>query len=240
VFLDVDYTFDPAWSASVTFCYSDIYQKIGATGSSDRETGIGDTLVSAHWTPYDSQRGAPPPDDAAWIRSDPRLRLKLDGGVTVPTGDVRMPVENPGATPFSALQLGTGTFNPLLGANFRADWGGLAASLDARWLLPFYENRHDFQAGTYQLYSVAGEVVPIPAVRFALGFEFEHRGQDQIDGDSIPVGGGWRYLLHPQAVINPLDNFNIFLGASIPVYRRFKDPQIDSDVRWEVGVQLFF
>jgi len=240
VFLDADYTFDPEWSASLMLCYSDIFQRISSTGTSDTESGIGDTLVLAHWTPLDIYTGgAPEKDDTRWLR-EARLRLKFDFGTTIPTGDVRKPVNTGGATPFSALQLGTGTFNPMIGGNFRSDWGGLAASLDARALLPFYENRHDFQAGTYQLYSIIGEVLPNPLFRFALAFEFEYRGQDLIDGDTIPVGGGWRYLLHPQAILSPTENLNIFFGVAMPVHRRFKDPQIDSDARYEAGIQLFF
>ena len=120
------------------------------------EAGIGDTVLLLHWTALDchyrdrakGEEGKDANDadeDHGWIRS-PRLRHKLYAGMTVPTGDVRRPFEEPGQTPFSALQLGTGPFNPMLGAHRRLDRGWVAASAVARAVPPFYATRPYFQA----------------------------------------------------------------------------------------------
>lgn len=253
VFLDADYTFHPDWSVSLTLSYLDITQRMETAGTTEREQGLGDTLLMAHWLALDRPWGEQDTEESVegWI--DPaRMRLKIDAGLSLPTGDVSDPQDAavpppppfgpppPPSTQPSTLQLGTGTFNPILGANFRMDWGGVAASVDARWMYPLYENRYDLQTGSYQLYSISGEVVPLEDLRVALGLELEHRGQDRLDGESVDVGGGWRQLLHPQVVYTPTESVNLFLGASLPICRKFDDPQIDSDARWEGGIQFWF
>lgn len=255
-FFDIQYTFDPAWAVSATFNYTDIFWRapgLGPPGQGprEREQGLGDTTLQFHWTLVDDflhkRTGEGGDADELpyaaedWLR-EPRLRVRASFGSTLPTGDVKQLPENPNplGTPVTSLQLGIGTFNPMIGGQARVDWGGLAASLDAVGVIPFYENRHDLQAGAFQKYSLTGEVLPLEDVRLALGLEAEHRERDEIDGEAITVGGGWRYLLHPQAVLSPWENVHVFLGMSYPIYRRFETQQVDYGKRWEFGFLFRF
>ena len=252
-FFDLQYTIDPEWAVGITLNYTDIFWRapgLGPPGQGprEREQGLGDTTLLFHWTamdePLDAEQAAMDelpyaPDE--WLR-DPRIRLRASFGSTLPTGDVKKLPENPNplGTPVTALQLGIGTFNPMLAGQARMDWGGLAASLDFVGVFPFYENRHDLQAGAYQKVAMTGEVVPAEDIRLALAFEVEHRERDEVDGEKIQVGGGWRYLLHPQAVLSPWDDIHLFLGVTVPVHRDFDTEQVDYSERWELGVLFRF
>ncbi|MEW6746047.1 MAG: hypothetical protein AB1486_25180 [Planctomycetota bacterium] len=237
--IDLEYRFHPRWSASVTANYLDIFQRIEGSGVRRRESGIGDTVLLAHWTALRFHGAGEPEAQPGWLEHS-SLVLMFDIGTSVPTGESVSSVDSASGTPVSSLQTGTGTFNPVLGGHLRLDWGRVAAALEASTVVPFYENRYDFQAGAFQSYRMNLEVMPVSDLRLALGLAFEHRSSDRIDGESIAAGGGWRYLLYPQAVASLGGGAELFFGAQVPFHRNFDTHQLDSAVKWELGIALGF
>lgn len=237
ILLDLEYGLSRDWSVSVTIPYLEIDREIRAMGVHTRRSGFGDMIALLHWTPW--QNGEPKTGDG-WLSSTPVTSLRLDFGLSLPTGEAEPPVLDMGGTPVSLLQTGTGTFDPVLGAGLRADWGGLACTLDTGALLPFYANEYDFQAGTSLRFSGGFEIRPIDELTLRLGLNVDHLWRDIVDDEKVEPGGGWRVAIHPQIGWSPTTSINLFAGANIPLYRKADHRVLDSDVIWEFGATVTF
>lgn len=236
-FLDLQYIIDEEWSLSATFSHVDIRRKLKAAGLRERISGVGDTLAAVHWTPIHDD--LPEDADKDAFLTPLRWKLALTGGVTIPTGKPRRIDGTPGV-PGSMLQTGSGTFQPVLGASARADWGGLAVTGSAWFTLPFYANRNDYEGGVSSRLALGVEVRPIDWASIRLAVDGRFNGRDSIDGELLPVGGGTRLSFHPRVVVNPTDSLSLFVGVDVPWLVSVPERVLETDITFEAGFSFSF
>jgi hypothetical protein len=236
-FVDLQYIIDEEWSVSATLSYVDIRRKLAAAGLREKISGVGDTLVAVHWTPIKDD--LPEDADLGAFLQPLRWRLGLTGGWTIPTGQPRQIAGSPGV-PMSLLQTGSGTFQPVLGISARADWGGLAATGDAWFTLPFYANRNDYRGGLSGRVALGFEVCPVDWARIRLAVDARVSGRDILDGETLDTGGGTRLSFHPRIVINPTDSMAFFVGVDVPFYVNVPERTLETDFTLEAGFSLTF
>ncbi len=236
-FVDLQYIIDEEWSVSATLSYIDIRRKLAAVSLRESINGVGDTLLSAHWTPIHDD--LPEDTDPDAFLKPLRWRLRLTGGWTIPTGQPRQVPGSPGV-PMSLLQTGSGTFQPVLGVSARADWGGLAATGDAWFTLPFYANDNEYQGGLSSRVALGLEVCPVDWARVRLAVDARFSGRDILDGENLDVGGGTRLSFHPKLVVNPTDSLSLFVGVDVPFYVDVPVRVLEADFILEAGFSFTF
>jgi hypothetical protein len=85
-----------------------------------------------------------------------------------------------------------------------------------------YTPDEDFQTGRLFSYQV--------------GWSFEHRGRDRVDGQPGSDTGGNELFLHPTFVYSPGHDLLLFGMVSVPVRREFEDPASQDGYRFGTGV----
>lgn len=146
----------------------------------------------------------------------------------------------------SHLQLGTGTFDPFVGAEalYRFD-GNWMFLVQLSGYLPFYENKYGYQKspnGTMTL----GPAVNIGSAGVIVGLfgEFFYSGRDRLESDDIigsngmfdgsfavPNTGRFEAALLPTMTWGVTENLTMNLEARIPVYTHIREDSEENDVQ---------
>ncbi|MFT7620351.1 MAG: hypothetical protein ACI97A_004008 [Planctomycetota bacterium] len=236
--LELEYAIESNLTVSAIFSHVWIKRKVPGANLKEDISGLGDTLLLFKWTVFDT--GVPEEEQLEWLAKEARWRIRVDFGASLPTGKTRTPSLASAGTPVSLLQAGSGTVQPLLGVGVRADWGGLAATLDVQSRLPLYENDNDFQEGVSILTSLGLEVRPVGDLIFRIALETDYRKRDLQGGNRIQPGGGVRLAVHPTIVWSPIENLHVFGGVTLPIYRDAPDRILDTNLTVEFGATYVF
>ena len=170
----------------------------------------------------------------------------LNVGASVPTGKTEVPrfraelVEG-SLVPMSRLQRGSGTLDPLLGANLAKRFGRMTAFGSVAARLPFYENSNGLRTGaSWEVNAGGAREIHTSRVSGLLRFGWLHREQDAFDGTPVLVGGGhWLYLT-PGLAAQIGKGFNVQAEVKVPVYRSLANKQLDSRAVFQFGVSRAF
>lgn len=191
--------------------------------------GLGDVSVFIDWGP--------------WRRKRERLLdasgLSILVGLKFPTGEEGDSVA-PGATPPSLLQLGTGTFDPLLGVQYNGRAGNLTLFHRSSVQIAGGESSAGLrpatvlQTGTGVAYELFGRVTPSVAV------EGIFRDKDVLDGDTIDNTGSSLWAVTPGLSIRIVDRLYLDGSVRIPVYHNVDRTQLVPGELWTVGVSWSF
>lgn len=156
----------------------------------------------------------------------PRFRAELDAGSLVP---------------MSRLQRGSGTFDPLLGANVAKRFGRATAFSSLASRLPFYKNGDGLRTGlSWEVNTGAARDIKTSRVNALLRLGWLHREQDSFNGTPILVGGGnWLYLT-PGVAAQIGKGINVQAEVKLPVYRSLANKQLDSRAVFQFGVSRSF
>lgn len=197
--------------------------------------GLGDVSLVVHWSPWRGSSGA--------ARAGEHLLdsagVTFIAGVKFPTGEESDAVA-PGATPPSLLQLGTGTYDPLLGVQYRGRACGV--SLFHRTSVQVAGGASDaglrpanvLQTTTGIAYELFGRVTP------SLAIEGVFREKDRLDGDTIENTGSSLWAVTPGVSIRIVDRLHLDGSVRIPVYHNVDRTQLVPGELWTVGVSLSF
>jgi hypothetical protein len=203
---------------------------IGTSGFRENFSGIGDTSV------------------LGWYRLRPIRRWfpLLNFGVSLPTGKTETPrfspeLDNGSLVPMSRLQRGSGTFDPIFGANVTRGvhpWT-LFASVAAR--MPVYENEDGLRTGASA--EINGGVARYAGSHRVTVFGrvgWLHRQQDVFRGTPVLVGGGnWLYAT-PGVGVLVGKGINVQAEVKVPVYRSLANKQLDSPAIFQFGISRAF
>ena len=204
----------------------------GATAVNFSETfsGLGDTSL------------------VGWYKLRPKngWYTVVNFGASLPTGRTEVPrfraeLEEGSLVPMSRLQRGSGTLDPLLGANVAKRFGRLTAFGSVASRVPFYENGDGLRTGaSCEVNAGAARDVRTSRVNGLLRVGWLHRRQDAFDGTPVLVGGGnWLYLT-PGIAAQAGKGINVQAEVKLPVYRSLANKQLDSRAVFQFGVSRAF
>jgi hypothetical protein len=156
------------------------------------------------------------------------LRLTVSGGLAFPTGSTE-------SQPFAGtiaptpLQLGSGTFDPLVAVSFvvlaRREIR-FAASAGAR--LTLYENARDYRAASV-IETRAGPEWSEGPVSLALPVVLSLVGRSRNDAEDVPSTGREVLYLAPEIELRPDDHVAVGAGLRIPLHLRVNERQLVED-----------
>ncbi|HXG90484.1 MAG TPA: hypothetical protein VNJ02_19320 [Vicinamibacterales bacterium] len=156
----------------------------------------------------------------------PRFRAQLDEGSLVPT---------------SRLQRGSGSIDPLLGANLAKKFGHYTAFGSVASRLPLYENRDGLRTGaSWEINTGGARELWTTRLTALARVGWLHRRQDVFQGTPILVGGGnWLYLT-PGVAAQVGKGINVQAEVKLPVYRSLDNKQLDSRAVFQFGISRAF
>ena len=167
-------------------------------------------------------------------------------GGSVPTGRTEVPrfraeLEEGSLVPMSRLQRGSGTLDPLVGANVARRFGRYTTFGSVAARVPFYENKDGLRTGaSWELGGGAARELGTSRVTGLLRLGWLHREQDAFEGTPILVGGGHWVYLTPGLAAQVGKGINIQAEVKLPVYRSLANKQLDSSVIFQFGISRAF
>jgi hypothetical protein len=183
-----------------------------------------------------------------WYRFAPRNRwnIVLNAGASLPTGRTEVPrfrseLDEGSLVPVSRLQRGTGTFDPVLGANVDRRYGATSVFGSVAARMPLYENDSGLRTGaSFEISGgAARELGHHRVVAFGRA-SWLHRQQDVFNGTPVLVGGGdWLYLT-PGVGLMVGRGINVQAEVKVPVHRSLSNRQLDSRAIIQFGVSRAF
>lgn len=210
--------------------------------------GLGDTSVTGLYSLWN--------DDASALAQN----LHLNIGLSVPTGsiDERFTNHHNNNYPLpSNMQLGSGTFDPIIGLTYNGHLNGWSWGAQTLNTFRFIgENENDYRLGNRYTVNLWGARDLNEVVSVSVRLEGEK--WDDVDGRDISlplttiVGAnpnllaGERMIAHAGLNLRLPDSWGAAAGhrlafeAGVPVYQHFDGPQPDEDYRFTVGWQYAF
>jgi hypothetical protein len=149
-----------------------------------------------------------------WIAARP--------GVSIPLGATE---ENPFALgdqgrTHQHIQLGSGTFDPVLLLETSRSFGPVELELFAQGLFPLYENQHGYRAPLRVYGGFAAGTQLFAGLQGFLGFEAFHEGAEEWDGERRQDGNlGRSELLLAGMLAQTFGATELSLSVKVPVYR---------------------
>jgi hypothetical protein len=143
-------------------------------------------------------------------------------GVTVPIGRTESNPFDLGerGLPHQHVQFGTGTFNPLLGAEVARTIGQVQMRGYAQAQLSLYENRHGYRAGMRLLAAAEGGMLVLGKLRIAATADMFHEEPERWDGVIQQDGNlGRTDVLVGATIRHPLGDYILTASAKVPVFQ---------------------
>jgi hypothetical protein len=189
--------------------------------------GLGDITMSAIYLPWAEA-------NSNWSR------LSLNAGLVLPTGQPRNNPALGGVAP-SVFQLGTGTTQLALGANY---FGSLNDDYSyfcgANITFPLDESSKGFRpAETYSLQ--VGLSRPITeSLNARISLDLFHGKKDEFQGNEITNTGSTTLSLTPALIYTINDDFSASASILIPAYRRVNETALAVGPLWSLGLSYSF
>ena len=238
-FLPVDFGLSEHWSFFAEASYVAIDSK--APDGSFSTDGFGDSRLLARYTfmalPHVHEEGETGGPLGLHFGDG---RLALGAGVSIPTGEPEPFVPSDEPVPNSALQTGTGTWDPL----FTAVWsqsvetGSAFAGLGVR--IPGGENQFDYRTGeAFQLN--LGAVVPVTDnFDFVPKLSWLYTEPDEFQGEDTFATGGHVVSIVPGVRIGLAENVDQEAAVEIPVFRDLRTESLQAAARFSAGITVSF
>lgn len=193
------------WTLAVLIPRTEIFWRERATGDTRNLQGLGDVSVFA-------EHG-----DGAW---------SWLVGLSLPTGDeAESPA--PGVVPPSLLQLGTGTWDPMLGAAWNgADGEGFEPFVDALAIVPFDDSDAGLQVGRTWIARAGGQWLVDGYFRPGLQLEYLYREEDRLNSDPLANSGGALWTLVPSVQFPVHEQARVRIAWRLPVDQDLNGTQV--------------
>jgi len=207
-----------------------VHRGAATVNFSETFSGLGDTSV------------------VTWYKLRPKngWYAVVNFGGSLPTGRTEVPrfrpeLEEGSLVPTSRLQRGSGTFDPLLGANVAKRFGRNTAFGSVASRLPIYENGDGLRTGSsWELNGGAARELGTHRLTGIARLGWLHREQDAFQGTPILVGGGnWLYLT-PGIAAQIGKGINVQAEVKLPMYRSLANKQLDSRAVFQFGISRAF
>ncbi len=210
-------------SSTIPFTYAVRKER----GLPDREIqGLSDASISATWIP--------------WTDEDSSLRhLYLNTGLMLPTGESE---NNPrsGITNPTVFQLGTGTFQGILGTGYNRTIDGWNLGASASYLFPLNESSNEFRPAPSFYTSMDVSRSVYHRLRAGLGISYSQSGRDRFQDMAFDDTGSTTVALTPALVWIPRENIAVSASVAIPIYRDVNETALAAGSLWKLGLRWKF
>lgn len=202
----------------------------GRVAFSETFSGLGDTSV------------------VGWYKLRPLRQWYpvLNVGASIPTGRTETPrfrddLQDGSLVPMSRLQRGSGTIDPIVGANVGRRFGKITAFGSCAARVPFYENNDGLRTGASAETNVGvARDLGHHRITGLTRVGWLHRRQDRFRGRRVLVGGGnWVYWT-PGVTVLAGKGINVQAEIKVPLYRSLANKQLDSPAILQFGVSRAF
>jgi hypothetical protein len=207
-----------------------VQRPTGASRFSETFNGFGDTSLVG-WYKLAPVRG--------WFPV-------INFGTSIPTGRTETPrfrdeLQDGSLVPMSRLQRGTGTVDPLIGANVGRRFGKATVfgSIAAR--VPVYENGDGLRTGASAETNIGiARELGHHRITGLTRLGWLHRRQDSFRGTPVLVGGGnWLYAT-PGIGALVGKGINVQAEVKLPLHRSLSNKQLDSPAIFQFGISRAF
>lgn len=188
--------------------------------------GLADMNVAVLWSP--------------WRGDDSILNgFSFRAGLTLPTG---IASDQPliGVAAPTVFQLGTGTVQMLLGAQYSGSVGEWSYSTRVDFTSPLHENDQEFRPAERYYLRASLDRTLTESVSAGVAAELSHGNRDEFHGMNIPTTGTTIISVRPSLVWRIDQDTAFSASVSIPVYREVNQTQITVGPLWSLGVSRGF
>ncbi len=169
-------------------------------------------------------------------------RVAIAAGLSFPTGEPERSATSGEPIPNSALQTGTGTFDPLVSAAFSqsVETGSVFAGLSVR--IPGGENRFDYETGAAFHSTLGGTIPASDDVEIVPKLAYLYARPDEFEGKSTFASGGHVVSIVPgvRIALDDGKKAHLELAVDVPVYRDFRTESLQPIARFEAGITFRF
>jgi len=196
--------------------------------------GLGDLSFFLDWGPWRPQRPEGEKESLFALRG-----LSFLVGLKFPTGEQNDDVV-PGVTPPSLLQLGTGTYDPLVGVQYRGRTGDFAIFHTTSAQISGGASEGGLKPGDVLQTSTGVAYEPFDCCTPSLAIEGLFRDKDVLNGDTIDNTGSSFWFITPAISVRIADRLCLDGSVRIPLYRNVDRTQLVPGELWTVGVSWSF
>lgn len=183
-----------------------------------------------------------------------RQSLKLEGGISLPTGRINyqgvMPMMSTTLYGYN-MQMGSGTFDPIIGIIYNYHWHKWALQSELRTLQRLYKNYRDYQLGDVYQLTLGADYNAWSYL--SLGSKVQGILTTKTSGVAANTNANWGISYNPQntgsKVINmiaeakikgagSLANQSLLLQVAYPIYQNLNGTQMKQG--WQAGVSFNF
>lgn len=208
---------------SIPFVYA-MREEAGVTDKTIE--GLADVSITALWSPWESEDSV-------------LSGLQFLAGFILPTGEA---ADQPlvGVAAPSVFQLGTGTFQLLLGAQYSGSVGDWSYTTRVDVSLPLNESNKGFRPTETFFWSTGIGRSLTDNLSARLSVDLSHGNEDEFHGAKIAGTGSTVVALRPSLVWQLNDNLAISASVALPVYREVNKTQMAAGTLWTLGVTKIF
>lgn len=162
--------------------------------------------------------------------------LSLVFGVELPTGDDGDPV-GPGLTPPSVLQLGSGTFDPIVGVRYARTADAVALFGSAVTQFAGGESDNGLRPGATTELAVGTGMRLVDRLSAVVAFEAILRRHDEQDGSDLENTGSRLLFVTPGLGVDLAERLSLEAAVRIPVWRNVTREQLVPGPLWSIALQ---
>lgn len=197
--------------------------------------GLGDISFYADWGPWRRREESESPEQRLFGLQG----LSLLAGVEFPTGeDEKTPIVGV-ATP-SLLQLGSGTFDPILGVRYYGRRGAASVFHETSIQVPLGESDAGLNPGDVLNISTGAGYTFFRRVTVSLSFEALFLGREELKGTRIENTGSSFLFLTPGISFQIYKTLSMDVTDRLPVYRNVISTQLTPGELWSIGLSWSF
>lgn len=197
--------------------------------------GLGDVAFYLDWGPW---RKKETPKTYKNRLFDPK-GLSFLAGVEFPTGeDAEAPIL--GVTTPSLLQLGSGTFDPIMGLRYHGRRGGASVFYETSLLVPLGESDAGLNPGDALSTSTGAGYTFFQGATVSLSLDALFRGREELKGATIKNTGSSFLFLTPGISFQIYKTLSMDATVRLPVYRNVISTQLTPEELWSIGLSWRF
>ncbi|MFT7304013.1 MAG: long-subunit fatty acid transport protein [Akkermansiaceae bacterium] len=165
--------------------------------------------------------------------------LSFNLGLIAPTGDERKQPLVGIAAP-SVFQLGTGTWQVLMGAAYSRQIGDWAFSTQFDVSLPLETSSQGFKAAESYFLTAGASHAVTDSLSFGFAVQGSHTTEDEYLGLDLANTGATTISLRPSLVWKINDRLSMSGSVNVPVYRDINQTGIAAGPTWQIGFSTSF
>lgn len=190
---------------------------------------MGDIATFFQWSPW--RKNSTDEDDRLFSVSG----FSLIGGLEWPSGSDSETPETGAVTP-SLLQVGSGTYDPIIGIAYQGSQGNLSLFHQTFFQAAFGESEAGLEPGDVTEITTGIGYRLFERVQPNISFDAVFRGKDELNGAAISNTGAALLFVSPGLSIRLGKSLTLDGTVRVPVHRDFVSTQLAPGLFWRIGM----